>query len=144
MSEVVIEKPRTGFTLIEVLVVLAIVGLAWFSFLPNLDMSRRQDSFKSELEKLNTCMHGLRQKALNENKSLHLEIEANRIVSREGDCPVPSTVIQTEVGDESRLGFRNAGSFLLYSDGHSDRVKLWLSNGKVLFLRIVTAQFEVR
>ncbi|WP_031386766.1 MULTISPECIES: Tfp pilus assembly protein FimT/FimU [Desulfonatronum] len=132
-------QSNAGLTLVELLIVLFIVGLGWFTLLPRLDPTRPSGS-NAPLHEVNVFLAQVRSTAietgrfqairldptsgvLSWNEATHrLPTPPGRCVLNDSPCPHP------------------AAHFRVYPQGHMDRLRLDFSSGE----RWTTADLDVR
>ncbi len=130
---------RPGFTLLELLVVMAIVGLAWFSILPNLDIAGRMQG--ESRASLNDFLSRVRSKAVNEysREAVTLEIGKPELKWGAETFTLASPVQRAAINEQSPLGTEIV--FYVYPAGVTDAVELELLSGETLIAAPLQAAF---
>ena len=118
-----------GFSLLELLVVLVIIGVVWFALLPNLDLASRHEKKSSSLDRF---MDTVRGKALSEYSMQTIAVTANgKSLEWNGEAhALASPVFRCEVNGQYTVGWKCG--FRVYRDGIMDQVRLVLLSGEVL------------
>jgi hypothetical protein len=134
-------SPRNtaGLTLVELLIVLFIVGLGWFTLLPRLDPTRPSGS-SAPLHEMNVFLNQARIAAVQTGRFQVIRLDpvsgglswndathsmphpSGRCTLNDFPCPHPAT------------------HFRVYPQGHMDRLRLDFTNGE----RWVTADLDAR
>jgi prepilin-type N-terminal cleavage/methylation domain-containing protein len=120
---------QRAFSLLELLVVMVIIGVAWFALLPNLDLASRYEKKSSPLDRF---MDSVREKALSEYSVQAITVTGNgKSLEWNGKFhAMVSPVYRCEVNGQNTEGW-NCG-FRVYKDGIMDQVRLVLLSGEVL------------
>ena len=120
---------QVGFSLLELLVVVVIIGVAWFALLPNLDLASRYEKNSSPLDRF---MDSVKGEALSEYSMQTIAVSSNgKSLEWNGQSHVlASPVYRCEVNGQYTVGWRCG--FRVYKDGVMDQVRLVLLSGEVL------------
>lgn len=117
---------QQGLTLVELLVVLLIVGIGWFSLLPRLDVWENNNSPLSELNSMiskaahESMKSGLRQ-------DIFFVSGQNYVKWGEQVQELPGYLSRVEVNDQPATGSR--WSFSIYPAGHMDQLVMIMTDG---------------
>ncbi len=120
-----------GFTLIEILIVLVLIGIGVMSVVPNL--TRRVVQPNNTVTFFNSLLNS----AIKESKTslkpvdFQIEIGSNIVIDWDGkkqQIPSESTVSEIDVNSHIQSG--SATEVFVYPDGISDYFKITFSNGK--------------
>ncbi len=130
-----------GLTLIELLIVLAIVGLGWFTLLPRLDIAG--DRNQNQLEKVNALLLQAGQEALwtNSLQQINLSMGQDTVIWQEQEQTLPAALSSAEVN--GRRATSRQLAFFIYPGGHMDEVRLLLQNGQQLKARPVANKLRL-
>lgn len=122
-----------GLTLLEVLVVLSIVAIGWFTLLPSLDMNVTSATFDTELDDANQLLLQARTRAMSTCtiQEVRLKAASSRIAWGDREADLPSMVSNIHVNGERHPARRNF-AFRIYPSGSMDEVEIDLSNGDEL------------
>ncbi len=117
-----------GHTLVELLLVLFIVGLGWFTLLPRLDPSSRE----GELDTINTMLHRAGKRAVDTYAVQRVRLFPGRdyLEWEQDRFPLPAVLSGGEINGRRMTG--QESSFALYPSGHMDEVNLLLTSGERL------------
>jgi prepilin-type N-terminal cleavage/methylation domain-containing protein len=129
--------PRSGLTLIEIVVVLIIFSLGWFSLLPA--MSPDEDKGAPGLEPVNEMLQQARSRAMAEAQiqKLRVRLGEDVIVWGERSEELPSIVGDCQINGRTSLG--GWAVFRIYPAGSMDELRLSLKNGEVIQAAPLTA-----
>jgi prepilin-type N-terminal cleavage/methylation domain-containing protein len=136
---------RAGYTLLELIVVMALIGIVFFFAVPRFEGSFLIDDAKQSSRWLIGKLQTLREEALRTRRQqvLHIDLDANRLwetteamtpeeadraVRRAQRPPGGGRVISVDFPSQGRV---NAGraDIRFSRDGHSDRALIHLQNG---------------
>lgn len=121
-----------GFTLIEILVVIFIVGIGWFSLMPNLEISKKNNDPVDDMNKLLELASNA---ALANNSIEQLEIDLNKnsIKWNEQTLSVPFDIKNVRVNSNDFTNNEDRHIiFSVYPEGFVDNIVLSISSGKEL------------
>jgi len=132
---------QNGLTLAELLIVLLIIGLGWFSLLPRLDLvgSGDQDNIKN----INTLLTlaGEKAREINTFQSIFLIPGQNYLEWEQRRYELPATLSSAEINGHRTTGQKSA--FTVYPAGHMDELNIFLVNGKQLRSRPLLREIMV-
>ncbi|MGE4298408.1 MAG: type II secretion system protein [Desulfovibrionaceae bacterium] len=130
-----------GFTLLEILIVLFIIGIGWFSLLPSLDVSRGAPEDEAAKE-LNAFLDTVRNVAVTEYKTqkLSIKVGGSFILWGKESFSLPAAAARCVVNDLPPEGLDF--SFRIYRDGIMDKVRLELMNGDALESDVLAVRFK--
>lgn len=133
----------TGFTLLELLVVMAILALGWFSFLPSLNLAD-EDAAKGPYHELNLLVEEARRKAVADYRTQVLELTLGGADVRwEGrSAPLPEELSACTVNGRRYRGL--VYPFRVYKTGTMDYVQMTMLSGERVASKPLTTTFEVR
>lgn len=116
-------------TLIEVLVVMVIVGVAVFGFMPRLS-DIGQAGRDPVLEDINSLCRDMVDAALRSGKiqSANFALGKREIIWDEAEAMLPATVSRAQLNGDAPSGFILA--FQVYPSGIMDEVTLYLTDGE--------------
>jgi prepilin-type N-terminal cleavage/methylation domain-containing protein len=136
---------RAGYTLLELIVVMALIGIVFFFAIPRFEGSFFVDDAKQSSRWLIGKLQALREEALRTHRQqiLHIDLDGNRLwetaeamtpeekdraVRRAQRLPGGGRVISVDLPYQGRV---NAGraEIRFSRDGHSDRVLIHLQHG---------------
>ncbi len=119
-----------GLTLIEIIVVLLIFALGWFTLLPALSPSQDQEDGR-ELKEANELLLQARQAAMSKGVIQHLAVTRDKGVIQWGEqsAQLPSSVSNWRVNGRTLLLSKTR--FKIYPSGAMDELRLNLANGAV-------------
>ncbi|WP_319765349.1 prepilin-type N-terminal cleavage/methylation domain-containing protein [Maridesulfovibrio sp.] len=128
-----------GFTFIELLIVLFIVGMGWFTLMPNLDLagSRGDDS----ISEVNALIYEARAKAVESDSRqvVYIDFKNGLVKWNEEEATLPSKVSSGHLNEEP-LG-DDGVEFTIYPEGFSDEVRLVFSDGMTVVLDPLAVRF---
>lgn len=134
-------------TLVEVLVVLAIIGISWFAVLPNLNIGK-DVGHDSELDPFNSRLAEIRSEAMHNGTIQRLEMNTGQkeFVWKEKNAtfPLPGVLarIQTDAttGTVHSFGRGRPATVNIYPAGFMDQVRMVFADGQVLTTDPLTAK----
>lgn len=128
-----------GLTFIELLIVLVIVGMGWFTLIPNLDLAG--DRSDDSLSQINSLIYEARTEAVVTDSPQYLFIDfKNGLVKwEEQEVALPAEVTSGHFNEEP-VG-EDGVEFTIYPEGFCDEVRLVLSDGLALVLDPLSARF---
>lgn len=120
-------KRQNGFTLIEIVVVMVILGMAMFMLLPSLDYTRQEDM--SDAGKLSSLSTRARLTAMNlhENQVLEFVLGGNYVKWNDKEIELGGAISRALINGEEPPGL--ARFVRLFPDGHMDQCRLEMSTG---------------
>lgn len=130
---------QQGMTFIELLIVLVIVGMGWFTLMPNLDLAG--DDEADALSQVNSLVYRARTAAVADDtrQSLSIDFEEGAVFWGEVRKELPAPVSSGHF-NEQPLGGEGV-EFFIYPEGFCDEVRLVLDNGMTLILDVLSARF---
>lgn len=128
-----------GFTLLEVMVVLFIIGLGWFSLLPRLDSADVTDS--GPLTELNDFLDLAKADAVRlcRPQVLNLGPGSDLLSRDEAKMKLPAPVLSALVNGYAPPG--TVYSFKVYPEGFMDAVTIRLSDDTVYLADVLRCRF---
>ncbi len=128
-----------GLTFIELLIVLLIVGMGWFTLMPNLDLAG--DKGDDEVSLVNALIYEARGEAVDTDTRQIIEIDFENGIIRWGEeeASLPGSVSSGHFNEEPIDG--EGVEFTIYPEGFSDEVRLVLANGLTLMLDPLSVRF---
>lgn len=116
---------RSGFTLIELIIVLFVIGLGWFSVLPRLGITSLE---KGTMDKVNIILAEARDKAVTkyDNQSVMVTLGSADMTWGDKSAKLPGELERCRINDITPTGLTFAIRF--FPDGHSDEVKLYFQD----------------
>jgi len=129
-------------TLMEILVVLVIIAMGWFAFMPALDVGGRVKE-TDPLEGLNEFMETVRTAAFRECavQKIQIVLGEDFLAWGEEEVPLPGGVSRCLINGESPGGL--VFDFKMYPAGVMDEVRLVLLNGMVLEGGVLSGDFKL-
>ncbi|WP_320173930.1 prepilin-type cleavage/methylation domain-containing protein [Maridesulfovibrio sp.] len=128
-----------GLTFIELLIVLFIVGMGWFTLMPNLDLAgdRGDDSLSS----INALIYEAKTEAVEKDSRQYVYIDfENGLLKWNGEeVALPSEVSS---GHFNEYPVDDSGiEFVIYPEGFSDEVRLVFVDGLTVALDPLSVRF---
>ncbi len=119
-----------GLTLAELLIVLLIIGLGWFTLLPRLDLS--VSGSQDNISNINTLLAQAGEKAAATGtfQKIYLIPGLNYVEWKQRRFELPSPLSSGEINGQRAT--REKFAFVVYPSGHMDELNLFLANGKQL------------
>ncbi|MDY7000886.1 MAG: type II secretion system protein [Thermodesulfobacteriota bacterium] len=135
-------KNRSGMTLMEILVVLVIIAMGWFAFMPALDVGGRFRE-ADRLEDLNKFMETVRTAAFKKCaiQKIQVVLGEDSLTWNEEKISLPGGVSRCLINGENPGGL--TFDFNMYPAGVMDEVRLVLLNGIVLEGGVLSGKFEL-
>ncbi len=129
----------SGMTFIELLIVLVIVGMGWFTLMPNLDLAGDGDA--DVLSQVNSFVYKARNTAVDTDSKqiLYIDFEEGFLQWGEDQVSLPGTVLSGHLNEEPLDG--EGVDFFIYPEGFSDEVRLVLEGGVTLSLDPLSVRF---
>jgi prepilin-type N-terminal cleavage/methylation domain-containing protein len=139
---------RAGYTLLELIVVMALIGIVFFFAVPRFEGSFFFDDAKQSSRWLIAKLQALREEALRTHRRqiLHIDFETNRLwetsesmIAEEIDRatrraqrpPGGARVVSVEFSSLERV-YAGKAEIRFFADGHSDRVLIHLRQGDAI------------
>lgn len=131
---------QRGMTFLELLIVLVIVGMGWFTLMPNLNLAKNKDT--DVLSRVNTLIYKARTIAIadDERQILSIDFKDGIISWDEEKEKLPSEVSSGLYNDEPAGD--DGIDFVIYPEGFCDEVRLVLNNGMTLWLDVLSGRFR--
>ncbi|WP_027720799.1 pilus assembly FimT family protein [Maridesulfovibrio zosterae] len=128
-----------GLTFIELLIVLVIVGIGWFTLMPNLDLAGNKE--ENHINLVNALIYEARAEAVetDSRQYVFINFEDGFIQWGEEKVSLPSSVSSGHFNEEPMSG--DGMDFTIYPEGFSDEVRLVLSDGLTLMLDPLSVKF---
>ncbi|WP_320171804.1 prepilin-type N-terminal cleavage/methylation domain-containing protein [Maridesulfovibrio sp.] len=128
-----------GLTFIELLIVLLIVGMGWFTLMPNLDLAGGKKDDKVSL--VNALIYEAKNKAVetDSRQIVHIDFESGEVRWNEETAELPDPVSSGHFNEDPVGG--EGVDFTIYPAGFCDEVRLVLSNGLAIVLDPLSARF---
>jgi prepilin-type N-terminal cleavage/methylation domain-containing protein len=135
------KQSTTGMTLIEVLVVLVIVGVALFGFMPSITQIGEAGR-DPVMDGINDLCADMADEALRMNsiQSAVFALGKKEIIWKKTEVLLPEAVSRVEVNGEIPSGI--IFTFNVYPSGIMDEVRLELINGESLFSSALGGRFR--
>ncbi|OEU70961.1 MAG: prepilin-type N-terminal cleavage/methylation domain-containing protein [Desulfovibrio sp. S3730MH75] len=129
----------SGMTFIELLIVLVIVGMGWFTLMPNLDLAG--DGDEDALSQVNSFVYKARNIAVDTDSKqiLYINFEEGFVQWGEDQVSLPDKVLSGHL-NEDPLDDEGV-DFSIYPEGFSDEVRLVLEGGLTLILDPLSVRF---
>jgi prepilin-type N-terminal cleavage/methylation domain-containing protein len=138
-------RARAGYTLLELIVVMALIGIVFFFAIPRFEGSFLTDDANRSARWLVGRLQALREDALRSRRlqTLHVDLESGRLWSTAEGMPpeqlelarrraqLPAgggRVVAVEFAGQARMSAGRA-EIRFFGDGHTDRVLLHLRSG---------------
>ncbi|CCO23257.1 prepilin-type N-terminal cleavage/methylation domain-containing protein [Maridesulfovibrio hydrothermalis] len=140
MSKQTVRSRCRGLTFIELLIVLVIVGMGWFTLVPNLDLAGDKEA--DDISLVNALIYEGRAVAVSTDTRQTIYIGFEKGVVEWGDevATLPASVSSGHYNEEPIDG--DGVNFAIYPEGFSDEVRLVLSDGMTLVLDPLSVRFE--
>ncbi|MDZ7762791.1 MAG: hypothetical protein U5L00_21390 [Desulfovermiculus sp.] len=132
----------SGLTLIELLLVLGIIGLGWFTLLPKLDGVPMGP--EARLDKVNTLLFQAGQEALQSHarQRITLTLGSTEVRWKEQEARLPAPISRVHINGRQAAGTRPG--FAVYPTGHMDELNLRLQDGELLQSRPLARELRFR
>ena len=129
-----------GLTFIELLIVLFIVGMGWFTLMPNLDLAG--DREEDILSKVNAFMYEAKTEAVEKNlrQDIVVDFSQGKFFWNEEEISLPSRIANGHF-NESPVD-EGTATFYIYPDGFSDEVRLVFGDGMTIVLDPLDVRFK--
>jgi prepilin-type N-terminal cleavage/methylation domain-containing protein len=129
-------RVKNGFTLIEILIVMALIGLSISIVIPNIGKSYDKIKFRSDVKKLSEFIQKVRFQAFYYQKNIVLSESRDRLLvtgMTVGPEEVPD--VQVGIGEEIRFmanGVSSGGEILIYFQVRAaSRIRIEKFNGRI-------------
>lgn len=134
---------QAGMTLIEVLVVLVVIGLAWFTLLPNLNLADRPRGQSGAMQEANEMLSDVRDAAQKSDAQqfVYVGIGLNYLTWGDRRASLPDSVSQCQVNGMSLP--QSKGPFRVYPSGIMDEVRLVMADGSVAESNVLGVEFSI-
>ncbi|SMF34302.1 pilus assembly FimT family protein [Desulfovibrio gilichinskyi] len=128
-----------GFTFIELLIVLIIVGIGWFTLMPNLNLAGSKE--KDSLNLVNAFIYKARSEAVetDSKQTLYIDFEKGLVKWKDGEIALPGRIVSGHLNEEPLGG--DGVDFSIYPEGFSDEVRLVFADGVTLSLDPLSVRF---
>ncbi len=128
-----------GFTFIELLIVLIIVGIGWFTLMPNLNLAGNKE--KDSLNLVNAFIYKARSEAVetDSKQTLYIDFEKGLVKWKGDEIALPGRVVSGHLNEEPLGG--EGVNFAIYPEGFSDEVRLVFADGVTLALDPLSVRF---
>lgn len=141
-------RSRPGYTLLELIVVMALIGIVFFFAIPRFEGSFLLDDANTSARWLIGKLQALREDALRSRRmqTLHVDLDTGRLwVTAEGMTPEQlelagrraqfpaggGRIVAVEFAGQARVGAGQTG-IRFFGDGHTDRVLIHLRSGNAV------------
>ena len=137
------DRTPMGMTLVEILVVLVIIAMGWFAFMPALDVGGRGSGETDRIKTLNEFMDGVRKAAFERYaiQKIQVVLGEDYLTWDKKKVSLPGAVSRCLVNGQNPGGL--AFSFNMYPAGVMDEVRLVLLNGVVLEGGVLSGRFKL-
>lgn len=139
MSKQAARLSSGGLTFIELLIVLLIVGMGWFTLMPNLDLAG--DKGDDDISLVNALIYEARNEAVDSDSRqiIYVSFEKGLVRWNEEEVALPDSVSSGHFNEEPIDG--DGVGFTIYPEGFSDEVRLVFNNGLTLVLDPLSVRF---
>ncbi|WP_321401381.1 prepilin-type cleavage/methylation domain-containing protein [Maridesulfovibrio sp.] len=128
-----------GLTFIELLIVLFIVGMGWFTLMPNLDLAG--DSTDDSLSSVNALVYAAKTEAVVSDSRQYVYINfENGLVRWDKEEASFSSAVSSGHFNESPIDGDEV-EFVIYPEGFCDEVRLVFSDGLTVVLDPLAVRF---
>jgi len=129
-----------GLTFIELLIVLFIVGMGWFTLVPNLDLAG--DRGDDTLSMVNAFLYEARTEAVEKDlrQDVIVDFSKGKIFWNDEEISLPSRIVNGHF-NESPVDEGEA-TFYIYPEGFSDEVRLVFGDGMTIVLDPLDVRFR--
>ncbi|WP_320006660.1 Tfp pilus assembly protein FimT/FimU [Maridesulfovibrio sp.] len=129
-----------GLTFIELLIVLFIVGMGWFTLVPNLDLAGNRG--EDTLSKVNAFLYEARVEAVEKDlrQDIVVDFAKGKIFWNEEEISLPSRIVNGHF-NESPVD-EGTATFYIYPEGFSDEVRLVFGDGLTIVLDPLDVRFK--
>lgn len=128
-----------GLTFIELLIVLFIVGMGWFTLMPNLDLAG--DRGDDSLSLVNALIYEARVEAVENDirQYVYIDFESQLVVWREEEVALPEKVSSGHFNEQPIE--EDGIEFVIYPEGFCDEVRLVFADGVTVVLDPLAVRF---
>lgn len=128
-----------GFTFIELLIVLIIVGIGWFTLMPNLNLAGNKE--EDILNRVNAFVYKARSDAVETDSKqvLYIDFEKGLLKWKDDKIALPGRVVSGHLNEEPLGG--DGINFSIYPEGFCDEVRLVFADGVTLALDPLSVRF---
>lgn len=130
---------QKGMTFIELLIVLVIVGMGWFTLMPNLNLAGGKDT--DVINRVNALVYKARTEAVvsDTRQTVSINFKDGTIQWADSREDLPAGVSSGHYNDQP---VADTGiDFIIYPEGFCDEVRLVLRNGMTLMLDVLSGRF---
>ncbi len=130
---------KNGLTLTELLIVLLIIGMGWFTLLPRLDLTQETND---PLHQINTLLESAARTAQKTHSRQGIILFPGRDFFEWNDrkAQLPDVLSRAEINGKPMSGTREL--FFIYPTGHMDELFFVLSNGSKFRSRPLLGRIE--